>query len=301
LPLLALVLVIFLAGCVGQSTGTGGTSNGVIIKSFSPDFSEVAPSEPVTLTLTVQNVGDADATNVVAELFTLNPAEWTGGSFSTLSIGTLVKAVPADKVPGGDWTGQWDLTAPTINVPTKSYTATARVKYEYQTTASATLRFITNDYLRSLQPSEQEKAKKNSGIVSQLSSNAPIKISFSASSRPFVLVSTTGSSAFAFQITLTNVGQGNPFSGSVSGSVTSTNLYHVTISQPNIAGTNVQITCPSLASGLDIKLPRGESKTISCTATVSGVNNVLEGGVDVTLTYNYLVDASTSVTITQQS
>jgi hypothetical protein len=301
MPLLALVLVIFLAGCVGQSKGTSGTSNGVIIKDFSPDFAEVAPGEPVVLSLTIQNVGDADATNTEADLFTLNPTEW--GTLNPLIIGTLTKAVPADKVPGGDYSGEWNFpVAPSINVPSKIYTATARVKYDYVTNASATVRFITNDYLRSLQPSEQDKARKASGLISQVSSNAPIKISFSASSRPFVVPPNGGS--FSFQIILTNAGQGNPYNSEPIGT---SSLYKMDITTNNVISTNVNLNCPSLTtagtSGYEVRLPKGESKTISCTISAGSatIDNVLEGSINVMVTYKYFVDADTKFTITQQT
>jgi hypothetical protein len=100
LGLLSLVLVVFLSGCLGmfgQVTGSStGTSTGVVITEFASDLGGYSTGEPVTLSLTYQNVGDADATNVVAILFGLNPAEWNAGNaFPNSPVQTLNKAIPS--------------------------------------------------------------------------------------------------------------------------------------------------------------------------------------------------------------
>ena len=300
LSLLSLVVVVFLSGCIGQSTPPEGTGIGVIIKDFSPDLVEYSSGEPVSLSLTVQNVGDADATEVKAELFSLNPAEW-GGAFSTMSIGTLNKAIPSQQVPGDEYTDEWSLTAPSPSVPTQSYPASVRVSYMYTTEAVASMRFVTSDYIKSLKASEQEAARSSSGLVSSQSSGAPIKVQFTAGTKPFIVYTNDASnpSQFQFQIIITNVGQGSLYDPqSDGGKITTNSRYKLRISAPDIVGDNVGITCNALESrSYVVTLNKGESKTISCTVSASGINNILDGNVKATLTYGYYLDKSTTIKV----
>lgn len=291
LSLFLLVFVIFLSGCISQDSGPGGLSTGVIIKSFEPELEEVYPGEPVTLYITVHNVGDADAENTVAKLIVLNPEEWGSTSFPQIEIGTLNKAVPLENLPGDEWMAEWDLTAPSINTPQHTFTAGARVYYDYKTTATGEFEIVTYDYLKSLQPEEQDALKAKSALVSSTSSNAPIHVSFSTGNRPFIVYD--DGQKFSFQIKITNVGQGNPIYGG--------DMYYMQINKPDIKG-NVNIDCPSISGNL-IKLMRGTSKTISCSIIVDNmedINERLRGNVDVDLTYRYFVDAETTITVIKQ-
>jgi hypothetical protein len=253
-------------------------------------------------------MGDADATNVNAMLMGLNPAEWispSATSFPDKTIGTLMKAIPADNVPGDQFTDEWSYNAPLVSVPTAAYHPEIRVSYSYQTDAAATMRFVTNDYIKSLKTSEQDAARKNSGLISSQSSGAPIKVTFTAGTRPFIVYSSGSAnpSQFSFQITMTNVGPGNLYDpGRDSGKISSTSTGWLTISRPDIVGSNVNINCPSLeTSNLAVKLTKGESKTVSCTVSASGINGILDGNINVTLKYNYYVDGSTSFSILKQA
>lgn len=296
-----LISVVLLSGCVGTGE-KAGLATGIIIKEFSSDFVEYTSGEPVVVYLTLQNIGESDAKNVKVKLFQLNPAEWGSASFPEKELPILRRAVPVANIPGEEAIVEWELTAPHIKTSKEEFIASCGISYEYETNATATLRFVTNDYLRSLKSTEQEKIRKSSGLVKYTSSNAPIKVSFSTQDRPFVVYKP--GDKFSFQIIITNVGQGNVFDKEAdNGEMTARSRYKLRINKPDIAGEKVDIDCPTLGSATggyyQVELRKGESKILSCTATVKDIVNIMDGNIFVNLKYGYYIDSSTTIKVIQ--
>src|SRR3989344_8665259 len=69
--ILFLASVVVLAGCTsaGNQSAATTSANGVIITKFAPDFNELRSGDSATLSLSIQNVGGAEATNLQAQLF----------------------------------------------------------------------------------------------------------------------------------------------------------------------------------------------------------------------------------------
>jgi len=65
LILFSLILLVFLAGCIGQPTEEiPGIATGVVIKTFSPDIPEIFSGDSITFYLSLENIGEEDATDV---------------------------------------------------------------------------------------------------------------------------------------------------------------------------------------------------------------------------------------------
>lgn len=303
-PILFLLGIVFISGCIGQ-TPTAKEGRGLSVKSFSPDFEEVRSGEEITLSALVENVGESDATDVAVQLFGLNLKEWilkAGDNPQKLPI--LRKADTTLKLPGESYEFTWNLESPYLRVD-NTYTANIRTYYKYQTSAVTTLRFMSYDYIKSLPAEEFEKAKSSTGVTQSSVSVAPVSVSINVGDRPLVVYK--DGDTFSVQLTITNVGNGNPFKLSANypgypkkdSTLDSNNLYYVDVEIYTNLDLNCKNTLGSEKSG-SLRLTRGTSRTMFCTATiptVSELGNTKDYTVTVVLKYGYFVDASTKVNV----
>ncbi len=308
---LLLAAVVILAGCT--STGGGqatGAANGISITKFAPDFAEVRSGEPISLLLSIQNVGGAIAKNLTAQVFggISTGTGWTFGSDTpatkTLTPSSLRPADPVSNLPGESLDYQWRVTSPSNLKVTTPFTAGIRVYYLYNTSSVATLRFYTNDYLKSLPTTQYQSLLKTAGVMSQSSSAGPISVTYSTGARPLIVYGTSGET-FAVQISFNNVGNGNTIDPTVSVPNNDyANLYKVgyvlttnglTLSCPKQDGTTQTGTTISDK----ITLSAGRGKVIFCTITSPGsaVVNNQDYSVNVEATYGYFVEGQASVSI----
>ena len=278
--LAALLLSVFLSGCtfLGGGSSGSGTASGVIIKSFGPDISEVYPGDDVVFTATVENVGGEDATAVTAKLYGLG-SDWGFTSGYQSSTRELVRT-QADMTGGAD-EFVWTATAPTGLKTDQTYTAMTRVKYAYTTTAMATIKVYNSEYLRT-RPEEASTVTKSSGIGSFSVTAAPLTISLSGVARPIIF--RDSGQTYTVSALISNVGQGYPFRSEE-------NDMGITISSMTVAGS----ACSGIPA--DVRLPRGGTKSFSCTFTVPDVSEYTTLPVEVEVTYNYFVDSSAMVTV----
>lgn len=282
LILFSLLFIVYLSGCIGQTSIGRGVATGVIIKSFEPDISEVFSGDSVVFTLTVENVGEEDATNVQAKLFGLG-TDWTWDS-GKKTIGDLLKSDPQNKIPGGTGDVNWDATSPSGLRVDNTYTVGARVYYTYRTTASGTIKVYSQDYLRA-KPEEAEKIMKSSGIASFSVTKAPISISLAGVARP--LIYRSGSQTSTITILIDNIGQGTPYRQ------TETDM-QITVTKFKVSDTD----CLSKITDSTPRLPRTGQKSISCTFTLpSEVVEYTTIPIEVQLSYNYFIDSSTTIKV----
>ncbi len=313
-----LVGIIVLSGCLGQPPNGGtGSSNGVIIKQFYTDFDEVHGEEPVQFTLTVENVGEADATDVRAEIFggIHENAGWvfdsSTPSFQSLPTDSLRRADPSNKIQGESYDFQWIATAPTLSVD-NTYTADTRVYFKYSTSSVLTLKFITNDYIRTLSTAEADKLKKTAGVTSVKTSGAPLQLSATVGNSPLIVYNNV--SKYALQFIITNVGSGSVFRPTlgITGSIAlvtgqavipNTDLFYADMT---ITTGGLDMTCPgfTLSDTNTLKgsilLSSGKTKALFC--KISNVNkddirNTKDYVISADLNYGYFVDSSTSIKV----
>ncbi len=313
LVLILLGLVVLLSGCIGQTTVTVTTSNGLVIESFSPDFSEVRSGEQIVLSMMTENVGEADATGISTELFGLNigGSEWnlTGGSTRVSKIpgDILRKADTSKSLAGESFEFTWDLNAPANLRVDNTYTADARVYFKYTSSFISSLRFITYDYLKSLPTDKFEQVKKSAGVVQSEVSGAPIQVSATVGNRPLVVYN--DGQQFSVQIMISNAGGGYAFGKTANypgfpsdgSTLANSDLHKIYVS----INSDLNIDCSSVLTGGDAKngtitLTRGKTKTMFCTITISNkanIPNTMDYALSIDLDYGYYLDSSTSIKV----
>jgi hypothetical protein len=248
-----------------------------------------ANSDSATFTLTAENVGGEDATNVHAKLFGLG-TDWSGADWTTVANrvksipGTLDRANPQQSLPGGSGDVQWAVTAPVGLKVDNSYTAGVRLYYTYKTTALANVKVYNNNYLKT-NPSLSDSVLKSSGIDSFTVTSAPITVTLAGLARPLVYKG-SGSQTAAVTIMINNVGTGFPFM------VDENDMFvHVDSIMINNA------RCTNDVSGTNQKLPRNGAKAISCSFSVPNIDSFEVVPLDVQVSYSYFLDGSTSVKV----
>ncbi len=320
LLIVLLAAVVFLTGHIGQQPTGVAAGNGVIIKSFSPDFTEVRSGEEISLLLSMDNVGEAEATGVSAQLFGLNfgANDWskTSGNLVTKLPTTLRGANPSANLPGDIFDVTWGAKAPLNLRVDNTYTADTRVHFIYKTTSVSTIRFVTNDYIKSLPTQQAEQVRKTAGVISSKVSGAPVQLTATVGARPLIVYQ--GGEVYTLSTVVSNVGSGNAFKDTAgypgktasydvvptADMLTTDNLHLVKV---NIT-TDANINCkpgfestlnPTAKSGY-VKLSRGKSKTISCSITApapADLGNTKDFTVNAELSYGYFVDSSTSIKV----
>ena len=289
IALLALLSVVLLSGCIGQTGAVPGTAAGVIIKNFGPDISEVFSCDAVTFSISVENVGGADAKNVEARIFGLG-TQWSGDNWDEVADRKITVAEFLEKnLPeygqGGWGDGTWDLLAPCGLSVDNEYSAGVRLTYEYGTSAMGNIRLYDNDYLKS-NPEEAESIMKASGLESFSATGGPLKISLAGVARPLVYrdhPDALNQASVTFLIE--NVGQGKPYTDTDE-----TNMQFTVVS----ATVNEIEDCE-----FDnvIRLPRTGQKSLTCLFDMPDPDTYTTIPVEIEIEYNYFVDSSSSVRV----
>lgn len=293
-----LVVVVAFSGCTelpgfGGGEASGGIATGVIIKSFGPDISEIFSEDEVTFSLTVENVGAEDATDVEAKLFGLG-TDWKGrkegeeGWFSweqadkIESIGSLENSQPEYELSGGTGDAQWVVKSPVNLKVDNTYSASVALYYTYSTTALANIKIYNNDYLTS-NPEDAESILRASGIETFSVTNAPIKIGVTGLARPLIYKS-EGQKA-SITIKLGNIGQGKPYKTEESDMTVTVNK--IEINSGECEGTVEK----------DYRLPRAGEKSIPCIFTLPAIDSYTTIPVEIEITYNYFLYGTTSIKV----
>ncbi|HLC59756.1 MAG TPA: hypothetical protein VJH34_04510 [archaeon] len=311
--ILFLASIVILSGCTsaGNKSTATTSANGVIVTKFAPDFNEIASGDSATLSLSIQNVGGAEATNLQAQLF---GGIGVGTGWAVTPVAATVDIKPSilkptdtvNNLPGENADSEWQLTSPSDLKTTTSYTAGVRVYYDYGTHSSATLRFFSNNYLKTLPTAQYQSLIKTAGVVSQSSSSGPVSISYSSGSRPLVV--STGAGTFSMQVTFNNVGNGNTYDLNAT---TESNLNLVsykliprgdlTITCPDGDGISPDVTWTKDSTTTDtVKLSGGKTKVLFCQITNpgdTGVDNTKDYSIDVEATYGYFVESQTAINV----
>ncbi len=304
LMLFSIVSIVFLAGCArGPSAPVG---NGLVIKSFSPEFSSVDSGAPVSFLLTVQNLGEVKATAVKAQLFGLS-TDWILtpplGSVQPLTPSSLAAPDPLSGLQGEETTQEWTATTPS-KVTDVNYDASLRVYYGYTTAAGGLVRFVSSTYQRSLTQQGQQLAQPI-GVISSTSSGGPLLITILARTP---VVSATGDSTGRVQIEIQNVGSGRVYdldSGKSEPEIVLDRIKEIKIGgvgDGKCAGVDDSTGIVTL-SGLNAqKLLTGKSRTINCEIKTGDVitQNFKNVELKIDITYNYFVDSATSITVLKQ-
>ncbi len=179
-----LILIVAFSGCIGGPVETG---NGVIIKDFEADFTDVYSTEVVNFNLRVQNTGSATATEVHAELLGIDE-DWNDHSVGNWQSGenlpnenecrytsegfSLIPPSPQYRTEGQTHICTWTYKAPelpsTISV---TYYPTVRVFYRYSSDVVKSITIVPREEAKALQ--DQGKTLPTETVSS---TNAPITL-----------------------------------------------------------------------------------------------------------------------------
>lgn len=274
--ILPILLVILVSGCTGQPTVTG---NGVVIDSFITDFPQVFSGEPTRFYVKIKNTGSSDAEDITVIMVGLD--EWGGGT-QECDIERLIAPNPTYGTLGGEKICTFTYNAPPVSqsIP---YQATTRLTYFYRSTVVKTVVIASQGELRRIQdlgtalPSETKEQ-----------SSSPIQLDVQVQG-PIRYWEGQGQVEFPVTININNVGGGVVCSPDCDDS---NNWYRVAI-DPD-AGT-IKTDCDYTF----ITLYKGQSNTITCTATV-GVGDIIgpaQKTIQVESEYDYMIDESITVTV----
>jgi hypothetical protein len=284
--LLFLLLFVFLSGCTlfpgSQPSGDTGKKQaiGVIIKSFKPEVSQIFSGDSVTFSLTVENVGEEDATEVRAKLIGLG-TDWSGEVNEIKEINDLQKRLPNS--PGGISDVQWDVVSPENLKVDTSYTAGVIVYYKYASNAHGKIKVISNDYIKT-HPQDAEKILKTSGIEGFTATKTPIEINVAGVSMPFIYREPGQTASVSIQFK--NVGQGYPY-------VAEQKDRKVTIEKITVNNEE----CLNEDFPKDITIPTDSYKTITCKFNLPEVSEYTTIPLEVSLTYYYYVESSATIKV----
>ncbi len=288
------LIILFLAsvmvsGCVIPNIpgfGAPVTGRGVVITEWKPDFSRVYAGEDVTLYANVKNTGSFEATNVNLELTDLSG--WSNVKLNNpdceMSSTRLMAGDVRYGTEGQEKMCSWTATAPDIDRGLHMvYKPKVMLCYDYESRTVLRTPSISRDELKRLQDS-------GSGLPSQstISSGSPISIS---ASTPSPIIMSAARVEFPLRISVTN-GGGGMFCvpgvyGTCSGSER-TNSVSIEID----SSTAVPVNCPS---EITMFANKGE---VSCDMYISTTTEtLLQNEIDITASYRYCVDATTSVEV----
>ncbi len=273
-----LIAAVVLAGCVGQTTRTGGGTAGVIITSFAPEIPEVESGADASFFTIVKNVGDTPTT-IASEIILLGLDDWTGNKIS--EIGSLQPADPGRGLEGEEELAEFKLTAPKLKGVSLTYTPTARVMYNYQTKSTIQFSFATTELIR---------GEPQQSTVQVTTTGGPFSIVLRGS---LPVISSTNPTA-KVQLEIQNVGGGVAGVSKNANDIDSIN-FDITRKKPDGTGFSCN---PAIGN---IRLIGGKSRILTCTITLSPSSisraDFATAVVDINLNYYYIVDTQTSVKV----
>gem|GEM_PF-576225 len=316
-PVLAIIIV---SGCTAGNTVSG---NGVSVKEFSPDFSEVYSGEQVTFRLLLKNEGSVDAKGVHAELLGLDE-DWCNkdGSQCGSSAGgrlenwpneaecvyggtgfTMIAPNPLQGTSGDSHACTWTYTAPPLSKGfTITYTPIVRVFYPYKSGVTKLITFGSSAEMRRIQDSggklpAETAASTSSPVQLAIETKGPIRFSGDRV-------------AFPLEITITNVGSGAPCSTGAANQDSMQEACKATVSGEDAKNkVTLKVTldkqmkimdqeCQALTSGKTISLYKGQNALV-CDIEASGLTDApTQKTLQAEAFYEYFTDTSSSVKVT---
>ena len=303
LPLLVVLLlaVVAISGCTGGPVSGAGGGAGVVIEAFEPDFPQIFVGEKAELRLKVKNAGGVDSKAGIASILGVDDSTVKiygsqGTIFdSTISsssqycvLNNLLAADPTKGTSGEIQTCRFTFEPRTdAKIPvgiTIQYTPIVRLTYGYSTSSIKSISFLASNEMRALQdsgrPLPAETVTSTSGPISILiNTKGPI--------RTF-----ENSVTFPIEIAVSNVGGGVVCDGGCEKADTWNRVKLEYNFKNKMDGGNA---CPEY-----VQLFRGQSNTVTCKITEPDIGTVgaIQKLYQVTATYNYFVEKSTSITVT---
>lgn len=307
--IMAILSVMFVAGCVGQADGgpTPAEGQGLVVTEFSSAREEVqGAGRPVTLRLQAENKGGTPIENIKACLV---GQSWglEGSTAWSLSEDTKeCQKLPETKselkapnteadIPGGIQRWSWSLSSPWVPETIKRDDIfIGRVFYDSSSKAITTIAVYPETDLRAAQ--DRGDDIPDTLVVSQ--TNGPLEIDIDTTQPTLA-----EDGFFTIAITVKNVGGGTVFNetsalagdGIPSIGYDNLNIFSIDIDLP----TELETDNPNLVDscGLrEIELLRGEQDTIYCDINFIA-NTITSYPITIDAQYQYYVDSELTVTV----
>ncbi len=305
LILVLVATVLFSSGCVGLEGIMGNeqitsTAGGVVIHEFSSDFPDYeSENEDVELYMEVENVGGSMAEDVWAHLYDIDEDVWDPGTtdFSQEVAAELEQPDTLADIPGEIADVEWELQTPT-GIPEGvvfKYTPRARLMYNYETIASATIPVLTKEEYKRL----RERNMLNLPPVTTEVTKGPLAVEIVA--RTPVVVDDPADDTIDFRITVDLLERGSlidPDHDMSTLDITSDemDIIELEINADGVDGASGS-DCDAYDTPTDQTLRRGQSFTYSCDLDPKDFSTRTDIPVTVTLRYGYFEDVHTTVTV----
>lgn len=320
LVLSSIIAVLFVSGCIGQSSNLVGSSSGIVIKNVYTDPQQdlIETGEDLNIFYELENIGGTTATNLKTTIygFTWIPendrlANYCYPKPSCSGGYTLYPPDSITKSPGGIQAINMKIPIRKDLLPAglkKTFPLTIRSSYDYKTVATATLQgYSKNRYNRDIQLGNQQPVITEAAIpIQKTIADTPISIAISGPDKMIVHnVASSGSFKFTYRITFSNVGQGYPITNGEEGLLVVKSLK---IEGPGVTFSDCldQTTQSNELNEVNVKL-RGSSVTKSCTIEITNSKSSEDSwynrefnaiNIYFDLDYMYFVEKSFSVSIT---
>jgi hypothetical protein len=302
--LISLLTIVLISGCSGISIpgvdltpGVGVGGNGLEITSFLAEPTSAFSGSTVRVTVEVENKGGTTVPNGGSLIYLTGASfsEWSGGSPAVYK--TIDKEMKAEDVVRGvpASTFRWNptLTAPSLTAgQTNSYILIGRLYSDYKTSANGNI-WVYDD-------TEAEAARaagKSLYTPSFTYTKGPVGLSITVSPSPIVLYE--GESRFTVYIKISNLASGTIYApGSVSSS--DVGLTMDEINRVDVAvtpGTGLSLVTSDGCQGSDQELVAGRDLTMVCDVTVGSVATFQSFPFEVSVSYGYYTERTTSVTV----
>jgi hypothetical protein len=302
--LISLLTIVLISGCSGISIpgvdltpGVGVGGNGLEITSFLAEPTSAFSGSTVRVTMEVENKGGTTVPNGGSLIYLTGASfsEWSGGSPAVYK--TIDKEMKAEDVVRGvpASTFRWNptLTAPSLTAgQTNSYILIGRLYSDYKTSANGNI-WVYDD-------TEAEAARasgKSLYTPSFTYTKGPVGLSITVSPSPIVLYE--GESRFTVYIKISNLASGTIYApGSVSSS--DVGLTMDEINRVDVAvtpGTGLSLVTSDGCEGTDQELVAGRDLTMVCDVTVGSVATFQSFPFEVSVSYGYYTERTTSVTV----
>jgi hypothetical protein len=232
IPLLAVLAVIFTAGCVGQSQQVPLAGNGLVIKNLfiTPPEDQIQSGETIDVTADIENLGGSTARNVVAELI---GASWLNLNDPRVQNAVLTGQIrltnwlefdddgdgrpgvtitgpdPRFNVPGQSKTVVFKVPAPLLSEGQRaSFDLKIRVTYDYETSALVSVPGYSRERYNTLIQQGKLTAPAGVPLVVQQSSNVPVTVSITGPDK--LIIGPFPYDEYTYQFTFNNVGTSVP-------------------------------------------------------------------------------------------
>jgi hypothetical protein len=281
LPLLFLLLIVAVSGCIGQPERKVTGTSGIIITNFAFDINNIIAGEEATLSLDIENVGGAKGSGtatiygvpIIAAGEESTEYTWVCDKPATQEFEELYPPDPVAGTPGEAYLMEWTCTSPTV--PTQiTQQFEVDVEYNYSTDVTGTLTVAKREYLKTLSSQERQSFYASGGITQLSVSAGPIGVDVVAP-RPLVIEKEGEEKELKVRVVFRNVGSGK----------VKDDLLQIS----DLKG----ISCEEAS----VELVRGEQKSIICKVSPGTFEKKATIPFSFHLSYAYVVHSSATITI----